>query len=182
MAQNTVKTRIQLKYDTEANWNKAGPKPDGRLGFVPLRGEIIIYSPDESRHFCRIKVGDGSTPVVDLPFIPYDGNSGSGGGDGNAKIQIHTTIYWQQHSNYIPELGEIIIYSDRRQNGNYNEPGIKIGDGITYVVDLPFIDETIESHITNNYIHVSSIDREFWNNKINCNDNVNNETLILIRR
>jgi hypothetical protein len=34
MAENTIKTRIQLKNDTEANWNKAGPK-DGSLGFIP---------------------------------------------------------------------------------------------------------------------------------------------------
>jgi hypothetical protein len=67
-ANNTIKTRIQLKSDTEANWNKAGPK-DGSLGFVPLRGELIIYSADETHAFSRLKVGDGSTNVINLPFI-----------------------------------------------------------------------------------------------------------------
>ena len=65
---NTIKTRIQLKSDTEANWNKAGPK-DGSLGFIPLRGEIIIYSADDTHAFSRLKVGDGVTNVVALPFI-----------------------------------------------------------------------------------------------------------------
>ena len=65
---NTIKTRVQLKSDTEANWNKAGPK-DGSLGFIPLRGELIIYSADETHAFSRLKVGDGETNVVDLPFI-----------------------------------------------------------------------------------------------------------------
>ena len=65
---NTIKTRIQLKSDTEANWNKAGPK-DGSPGFIPLRGELIIYSADESHAFSRLKVGDGETNVVHLPFI-----------------------------------------------------------------------------------------------------------------
>ena len=65
---NTIKTRIQLKSDTEANWNKAGPK-DGSLGFIPLRGELIIYSADETHAFSRLKVGDGVTNVVSLPFI-----------------------------------------------------------------------------------------------------------------
>ena len=65
---NTIKTRIQLKSDTEANWNKTGPK-DGSLGFVPLRGELIIYSADETHAFSRLKVGDGTTNVVNLPFI-----------------------------------------------------------------------------------------------------------------
>jgi hypothetical protein len=65
---NTLKTRIQLKSDTEANWNKAGPK-DGSLGFIPLRGELIIYSADETHAFSRLKVGDGVTNVTALPFI-----------------------------------------------------------------------------------------------------------------
>ena len=65
---NTIKTRIQLKSDTEANWNKAGPK-NGSLGFIPLRGELIIYSADETHAFSRLKVGDGETNVVSLPFI-----------------------------------------------------------------------------------------------------------------
>ena len=65
---NTIKTRIQLKSDTEANWNKAGPK-DGSLGFIPLRGELIIYSADETHAFSRLKIGDGQTNIVDLPFV-----------------------------------------------------------------------------------------------------------------
>jgi len=56
-----IKTRFQLKYDTEENWNKA-------LNFIPLRGEVIIYAADDLTPFPRIKVGDGTTPVVDLPF------------------------------------------------------------------------------------------------------------------
>ena len=65
---NTIKTRIQLKSDTEENWIKAGPK-DGTTGFVPLRGELIIYSADETHAFSRLKIGDGTTNVVALPFI-----------------------------------------------------------------------------------------------------------------
>ena len=67
-ANNTIKTRIQLKSDTEENWNKAGPK-QGSPGFVPMRGELIIYSADESHAFSRLKVGDGTTNVTNLPFI-----------------------------------------------------------------------------------------------------------------
>ena len=66
MATNTIKTRIQLKNDTEAHWNLA-------TNFVPKQGEVIIYSADDTRPFSRLKVGDGVTNVIDLPFI----NSGS---------------------------------------------------------------------------------------------------------
>ena len=64
----TLKTRIQLKSDTEANWNKAGPK-DGSNGFVPLLGELIVYTADATHPFSRLKIGDGNTNVVSLPFI-----------------------------------------------------------------------------------------------------------------
>ena len=67
-ANNTIKTRIQLKSDTEANWIKAGPK-EGSNGFVPLAGELIVYTADATHPFCRLKVGDGSTNIVSLPFI-----------------------------------------------------------------------------------------------------------------
>lgn len=62
MAGKTVKTRIQLKNDTEANWNKA-------INFIPLRGEPIIYLTDQAHPFFRIKIGDGVTAVAQLPFI-----------------------------------------------------------------------------------------------------------------
>ena len=65
---NTFKTRVQLKSDTEENWNKAGPK-NGSPGFVPLSGELIVYTSDDAHPFSRLKVGDGSTNVVSLPFI-----------------------------------------------------------------------------------------------------------------
>ena len=61
-----IKTRIQLKNDTEENWNKA-------TNFIPKRGELIIYNAetgnvDEARRFPRFKIGDGKTAVINLPF------------------------------------------------------------------------------------------------------------------
>ena len=58
----SVKTRFQLKNDTEENWNKA-------THFIPLKGEPIIYSTDETHPFFRVKIGDGVTTVINLPFI-----------------------------------------------------------------------------------------------------------------
>lgn len=60
--EKVIKTRIQLKNDTETNWNKA-------INFIPKQGEIIIYSADNSHPFSRLKVGDGNTTVTTLPFI-----------------------------------------------------------------------------------------------------------------
>lgn len=58
---NTIKTRIKLKSDTEKNWS-ANP-------IIPLAGELIVYSADATHPFSRLKVGDGSTNVINLPFI-----------------------------------------------------------------------------------------------------------------
>ena len=62
MATNTIKTRIQLKNDTEAHWDLA-------TNFIPREGEAIIYSADGTHPFSRLKIGDGVTTVVNLPFI-----------------------------------------------------------------------------------------------------------------
>ena len=64
MAKNQINTRVQLKHDTEANWNTAGV-----AGFIPLVGEVIIYDPDSLHDYPRIKIGNGSTKVHLLPFI-----------------------------------------------------------------------------------------------------------------
>lgn len=56
----TVKTRIQNKIDTSANWAKA-------TNFTPLKGEIIIYS-----DLKKIKIGDGVTKVGALQFLADD--------------------------------------------------------------------------------------------------------------
>lgn len=56
------KTRIQHKHDTAANWAKA-------TTFSPLNGEIIIYDPDTTHPYPRVKIGDGKTNVNTLPFI-----------------------------------------------------------------------------------------------------------------
>lgn len=60
--EKVIKTRIKMKSDTEANWSR-------QINFVPMAGEIIIYSADTSHPYSRLKVGDGSTTVVTLPFI-----------------------------------------------------------------------------------------------------------------
>ena len=62
---NTINTRIQLKNDTEANWMSSvhiadgGTKPnDEGTNFIPRKGEVIIYTADDTHPFPRLKVGD----------------------------------------------------------------------------------------------------------------------------
>ena len=57
MANKEIKTRIQNKNDTSENWAKA-------VNFIPLKGEIIIYTDT-----LRFKIGDGTTLLSQLEFV-----------------------------------------------------------------------------------------------------------------
>lgn len=64
MAENVLKARQVQKHDTEANWITAGTN-----GFIPKKGEIIIYDKDSTHTTIRIKIGDGSSNIRSLPFL-----------------------------------------------------------------------------------------------------------------
>jgi hypothetical protein len=62
--------------------------------------------------------------------------------------------------------------------------GLKIGDGTSYLIDLPFVTDKMASillnHIGDNSAHLTDAEREFWNNKITCYlDHNDLENLIL---
>lgn len=59
MSEKTLKTRIQNKRGTTAEW-ATGTAPN----FVPKDGEIVAYTDVH-----RIKIGDGDTKVSALPFV-----------------------------------------------------------------------------------------------------------------
>lgn len=67
MATKTLKTRIQLKYDTYANWTANNPTPlSGELCVVvvPAEAGAVVQEPA-----LLLKVGDGSTPFNSLNFV-----------------------------------------------------------------------------------------------------------------
>lgn len=120
----------------------------------------------------------------------------------NARIQFKrdSRLNWNRAIGMVPLDGEVIIYTDYKQiqkeiDGqlkNVYIPGVKIGDGQTYVQDLPFVDEELRemiiNHINNQDIHVSVREKLFWNNKLNVDDayeqehdELVNETLVLNR-
>lgn len=100
----------------------------------------------------------------------------------NARIcaRRDTTANWNAARSFIPMRGEIIVYTDHGQmddgyGNTINVPGIKVGDGSAYLVDLPFVgDESryailqeLRQHTNDWSIHVTAEDRERWNNKLN---------------
>lgn len=103
-----------------------------------------------------------------------------------------TTSNWNAHKTVVPLLGEVIVYTDwktiEKDGQQVNVPGVKIGDGNAYVVDLPFITDALETanileqldeHENNAVIHVSQEEKDAWSNKLNCA--INGEILVLDR-
>ena len=94
---------------------------------------------------------------------------------GKAGMQVKTTAQWVQQIDTIGQSNTFYIYTDRSQKedeqGNIiNYPGIKVGDGSSYLIDLPFVDEIFDDHIHNMDIHVTLAEKEFWNNKVRTQD------------
>lgn len=110
---------------------------------------------------------------------------------GGATAKAKTTAEWNATSGFIPEAGEIIIYTDYQTVSEGGEtryiPGIKIGSGNGYVQDLAFVgerdSEILLAHIHDAVLHTSVAEKSFWDNKLNVTDarEVVGETLIFNR-
>lgn len=107
-------------------------------------------------------------------------------------IQFDTTANWNSQLSLVPDEGQIIVYLDKSTVGTGNEtknvPGFKVGDGNSYLIDLPFLADDIaerltaalNTHTSNTDIHTNTTEKSFWNNKLNCT--ISGETLIFNRQ
>lgn len=106
-------------------------------------------------------------------------------GGGVANILIDTTEHWNAKPQYVPPKGCIVIYSDRTVIDGVNYAGIKAGDGLAYLIDMPFVGDdvavrimdVVNNHITNTNIHVTPEEKNYWNNKLDSE--LDGENLIL---
>lgn len=80
-------------------------------------------------------------------------------------VVFDTTEHWSQCME-ISEENTVYVYTDYSQDKDgRNISAIKIGDGTSYIVDLPFTITKLEEHIADTVAHVTAEEREFWNNK-----------------
>ena len=104
-------------------------------------------------------------------------------------IYYDTTANWNAQASMISEQGAFYIYSDYKTeidavgNPTYY-PGVKIGDGTSYLIDMPFISDSItnelQEHMSDETSHISQSERTFWNNKVSSYLNADDtENLIL---
>lgn len=98
---------------------------------------------------------------------------------------------WNLEPQLISEKDVLYIYTDYKTVNIDDEqitiPGLKIGDGKSYLIDLPFFNDISNfndifmDHINNKVIHVSAEDRIFWDNKLNLFLREQEQNLILNR-
>lgn len=82
-------------------------------------------------------------------------------------VSENTVDGWDEIKLYVPKAGEICIFTDTGR--------MKVGDGLTPIVDLPYILEgdvtkvetALQEHVKNSNIHVTKEEKDFWNAKLN---------------
>lgn len=75
---------------------------------------------------------------------------------------------WNSHPSFIPDESEIIIYD---KDDNYNYPRIKIGDGVTNIASLPFIDANTLTNINNLQTQINNVEASTSDEAINTKIN-----------
>lgn len=125
----TLRMRIQLKADTETNWI-AHP-------IVPLANELIIYAADNTHHYARLKVGDGSTNVNSLPFV-----------DAGTLNGHETEIVKLANAELFPTVGSSDkLYVDLSTNSIYhytNSIGYSQLSNFTYTTDTTTVHSVLQ--------------------------------------
>ena len=101
-------------------------------------------------------------------------------------IYYDTTANWNAQTTMISEAGAVYIYSDYSTVDGVSVPGIRIGDGMAYLADLPFASQETMSiltrHINDTDIHITARERAFWNNKVtSVLDRLDAENLVLTK-
>ena len=110
MAEKELKARIVHKHDTEANWNKA-------TNFIPKESEFIVYDMDDTHNYFRLKIGDGVTDVINLPFY---GGSLEHILDGIASGSIRTSNSTPEDASYKLGTDAFAEGKGTKANGNFS--------------------------------------------------------------
>lgn len=97
-------------------------------------------------------------------------------------FEIDTVANWATRGMKESKEGWIYIYKDYMPFEDTYIPGIKVGTGNAYIVDLPFTDAIYAQHILDSQIHVSQQDRQRWDNKITCYMSPDIQTRMIITK
>lgn len=96
-----------------------------------------------------------------------------------ATVYFNKTSDWNAARNVIAQYHAVYVYTDYKSINGHDVAGFKIGDGTTYLIDLPFVDAFASMHEVDSEAHITNAEREFWNNKNRAI--VDGETLVLTK-
>lgn len=103
-----------------------------------------------------------------LYFIEQTGQIFLGTQQFGGRVLIDTTANWNATPKLKSMKGTVYVYSDHHDLDGTLIPGLKIGDGMSYLIDMPFIEDYYQAHVDNDVIHVTQQDKDNWNNKVRC--------------
>lgn len=83
------------------------------------------------------------------------------------EIQYDTSAHWEEKSSLVSHTGVIYVYTDARTVLGNSAARVKIGDGVTLLTNLPFIDEDVVDAI-DNLVPITVEDVANWNDKVGC--------------
>lgn len=88
----------------------------------------------------------------------------------NNIVFTDTTANWNSIRDLVSKKNCIYVYSDYYLINGEHIPAIKVGDGTTYLIDLPIVNDMsiMLDHINDKKDHVTDEEREFWNSKVRC--------------
>lgn len=92
-----LNTRIQLKRDTTANWERV------QGTFTPLAGELIVYTDYRTETYVD---GNGQTQTRNIPAFKIGTGNAYLGDLAFAVVTPEEIAFWNNKLNLIEEIGE----------------------------------------------------------------------------
>lgn len=168
--------------------------PSGKVQFVYVIGDELPAEIDDSTVYVvgtvKKSIYVGSTLIVSDYFPATSTTDGLMSSADKVKLDeipqniVHsnTTDYWNAQPGLIGQAGHLYVYTDHDYVDNQYIPGIKIGDGLGYLIDAPFVDgnaSALVNHISDMGVHITPQERNFWNSKVSCFlSEIDNENII----
>jgi len=157
--------------------------PSGKVQFVYVIGDELPEEIDDSTIYVvgttKKSIYLGSILIVKDYFPATTTSDGLMSSTDKVKldeiprniVHVNTTAYWDAQPTLIGQAGHLYIYTDHDQVGGNDVPGLKVGDGLAYLIDAPFIDgnaSALVNHIADMVAHITPQERLSWNNKVSC--------------
>lgn len=120
--------------------------------------------------------------LADIPTLNGNVIEGDNTNQSLGIVLLDTFSKWTEKSSLVTGDGTIYVYTDYPtivdEGTSITYPGVKIGDGHSTLGSLPFInspDPRVLNHISNYVIHITSSERESWNQALTDISNIKSQ-------